>query len=396
MIDSKKFPTLSAISVEAKAKKAKAAKKKKMSKKMKASKGKKAKAKKAKAAKASQTIPQEMKYPELKNYKVVQAALIQAESDDRKENPPDDEIFTGPEPIRWKKKYPSYKGLITVLEEGKKAKSEVHPLGIVPDMNEQKIPGKDRCEVCQKMKPDTELTKTAKGGNLCDDCMMDAVLPLTGAKEGEEKLSNEAAELLGKKAFQKGLKAPAQDPEFCKHIPGFGKDHKALINAMKAWSKGFHKENLAQPVQSTLDFVLANNLDPELSQYLGTALWSTSDNSTPQGGEPLDDNYSIEDFSSESIEKASRDWAAFKTKAGSMLDGLDMTQVAHDFWLTRNGHGAGFWDGDYEGDLGDKLTDISKEFGEQDVVIGDDGMLYLEGGNEQPVQSTVDRILAES
>jgi hypothetical protein len=36
--------------------------------------------------------------------------------------------------------------------------------------------------------------------------------------------------------------------------------------------------------------------------------------------------------------------------------------IEHDFFLTRNGHGAGFWDGDYKN--GEKLTEIAKSFGE--------------------------------
>lgn len=35
-----------------------------------------------------------------------------------------------------------------------------------------------------------------------------------------------------------------------------------------------------------------------------------------------------------------------------------------DFYLTRNGHGAGFWDGDYPDEVGRKLTDIAHGFGE--------------------------------
>jgi len=35
-------------------------------------------------------------------------------------------------------------------------------------------------------------------------------------------------------------------------------------------------------------------------------------------------------------------------------------QAGHDFWLTRNGHGAGFWDGDWP-ETGDALTEASKE-----------------------------------
>jgi len=38
---------------------------------------------------------------------------------------------------------------------------------------------------------------------------------------------------------------------------------------------------------------------------------------------------------------------------------------ASDFWLTRNGHGAGFWDGGW--DHGDELAEIAHSFGECSV-----------------------------
>ena len=53
-------------------------------------------------------------------------------------------------------------------------------------------------------------------------------------------------------------------------------------------------------------------------------------------------------------------------------------EIAHDFWLTRNGHGAGFWDGRYsDTQLGDLLTEVAKKFGEAYLYVGDDGLIYL-------------------
>lgn len=47
-----------------------------------------------------------------------------------------------------------------------------------------------------------------------------------------------------------------------------------------------------------------------------------------------------------------------------------------DFWLTRNHHGAGFWDRGM-GDLGEKLTSIAHTMGERSLYEGDDGKGYL-------------------
>jgi hypothetical protein len=67
-------------------------------------------------------------------------------------------------------------------------------------------------------------------------------------------------------------------------------------------------------------------------------------------------------------------------------------QMGHDLWLSRNGHGAGFWDRKNLGvpygftsrphadTLGDYLHRIAKGMGQCDLVQGDDGLLYLEGG----------------
>ena len=54
----------------------------------------------------------------------------------------------------------------------------------------------------------------------------------------------------------------------------------------------------------------------------------------------------------------------------------DAASAGHDFWLTRNRNGVGFWDRDL-GDLGDRLTAAAHAWGECDLYRGDDGRLYL-------------------
>ena len=50
-------------------------------------------------------------------------------------------------------------------------------------------------------------------------------------------------------------------------------------------------------------------------------------------------------------------------------------QAGHDFWLTRNRHGAGFWNGDWFNVSG-SLTQLAQTFGEADLYVGDDGRIY--------------------
>lgn len=45
-------------------------------------------------------------------------------------------------------------------------------------------------------------------------------------------------------------------------------------------------------------------------------------------------------------------------------------QHGHDFALTRNHHGAGFWDRGY-GDVGDRLTEAAQAYGEHSVLTDD-------------------------
>ncbi len=55
--------------------------------------------------------------------------------------------------------------------------------------------------------------------------------------------------------------------------------------------------------------------------------------------------------------------------------GQDDEQAGHDFWLTRNGHGAGFWDGDWNEPYAGMLTAGSRNYGEFQTYLGDDGTI---------------------
>lgn len=128
-------------------------------------------------------------------------------------------------------------------------------------------------------------------------------------------------------------------------------------------------------------------MDEFTRAYFETALWSTNDESDEQGGEPLDANYGIEDIAPETAKEMEADCADFQERFGQLIEDDDPTygpdfgrwgRAGHDFWLTRNGHGAGFWDGDWP-KHGDELTDASKEYGEYHLYVGDDGLIYGEG-----------------
>ena len=62
----------------------------------------------------------------------------------------------------------------------------------------------------------------------------------------------------------------------------------------------------------------------------------------------------------------------------STLDEVKPFDLGMDFWLTRNHHGSGFWDGDYSEEAEEDLMSAVKNFKEKNLIIGDDMMLYFE------------------
>ena len=107
------------------------------------------------------------------------------------------------------------------------------------------------------------------------------------------------------------------------------------------------------------------------NSYVETALWSSSE----EDGEPLDKNYSAEDIDPDTIKKMEDDAFEFLRQNWELVQ-MDLIAAGHDFWLTRNGHGAGFWDGDWPEAAGKRLTKSSKTFGEMTLYVGDDGKIY--------------------
>lgn len=93
------------------------------------------------------------------------------------------------------------------------------------------------------------------------------------------------------------------------------------------------------------------------------------------------------ELSESALEAIAADCAKFETECGELIDSAECTrgsgeysqreQAAHDFWMTRNGHGVGFWDGDWSEPQATALDEASKRFGECTPYLGDDGLIYL-------------------
>ena len=149
----------------------------------------------------------------------------------------------------------------------------------------------------------------------------------------------------------------------------------------------FH--NPKQSIQENAQFGEASR-KKMLDGYLEAALWLG-------GNDGEFDGKSIYiDIAPESLVKAKGDIDKFIELAnndiyealwGEFLSGdnaMTPEQIGHDLLLTRNGHGAGFWDRGL-GEIGDQLTGVCEKMGEVYVYEGDDGMIYIDGGMNESV-----------
>jgi hypothetical protein len=143
-------------------------------------------------------------------------------------------------------------------------------------------------------------------------------------------------------------------------------------------------------------------MDTITRHYLKACLFTDTDGTDENtGGEPLDRNYSISDFSSESVAKATADCEKFfqenekdlilvsESEAYQGLADHEDNEgggwhalVGHDFWLSRNGHGTGFFDRAFNDKPGieeafERLQDAAESFGGVWSTVGDDGEIHL-------------------
>lgn len=104
--------------------------------------------------------------------------------------------------------------------------------------------------------------------------------------------------------------------------------------------------------------------------YLECAVWASHDwRPVDKGADnpvPLNDTFSADDFTKAARAHAESDCrkflhAALELNESDPFDGAEYETIGHDFWLTRNQHGAGFWDGDYPR-FGDALTKLCESF----------------------------------
>lgn len=127
-------------------------------------------------------------------------------------------------------------------------------------------------------------------------------------------------------------------------------------------------------------------IDRPLSEMVDAHILCAMSSSTDDNDNPLYENYDEDDdVTPEARAILTDDCRRFIQSLPplvfALVDANEMwDQAGHDFWLTRNGHGAGFWDGDWDSidpGIGEWLTQHSKSFGKRDLYIGDDGRVHI-------------------
>lgn len=119
-----------------------------------------------------------------------------------------------------------------------------------------------------------------------------------------------------------------------------------------------------------------SDLDEFVDAYIECALWSTTDNSDENGGEPFDTSYGPDDLTKETYRAMRKDCEDFLKENYEDIPRDRYKQAGHDFWLTREGHGSGYWDGGWPHAAGQRLTKSSKNYGSFNLMLGEDGKIH--------------------
>ena len=107
-------------------------------------------------------------------------------------------------------------------------------------------------------------------------------------------------------------------------------------------------------------------IDTFTEAYIEALLWSSCDcDADGNMGENFEDHDS-DDFDKASLTEILSDCAAFQTEHADLIED-NLKQAGHDFALTRNRHGTGFWDGEWPSEASKTLTEASHAYGSMGV-----------------------------
>jgi hypothetical protein len=120
-------------------------------------------------------------------------------------------------------------------------------------------------------------------------------------------------------------------------------------------------------------------------QYVETLLWCGVLTYGPDGLTPDHDlDLDVDDVPPSILAQLREDCDAFWSEFGERIEAIATehdrnfpdwlaSQAGHDFYLTRNRHGAGFWDGDWPAPLSHHLTVGSHAYGPESLHTWEDG-----------------------
>lgn len=125
------------------------------------------------------------------------------------------------------------------------------------------------------------------------------------------------------------------------------------------------------------------DFDLFFSGYLACAKWSSALYIEDTDGNLIsDDNLEGYYFSDEVLKALTEECCTFYKEYYDLIlefidkAGTNMAGAGHDFWLTRNGHGAGFWDRG-AGIVGEILTDHADVYGGVDLGLDENGDIII-------------------
>jgi hypothetical protein len=153
--------------------------------------------------------------------------------------------------------------------------------------------------------------------------------------------------------------------------------------------------------------VSGDQINVILRGYLACALWTEEEELNPLPDEPEDDEddyddedemdrlvrttanpqvqqqhqgYTVDSFTDDSKIQAYLDIKKFLGLAGEeavwyMVADQGFERLGHDIWLTRNHHGAGFFDHSFDDEIEQPLINAGHALGEIQIHVNDDGML---------------------
>ena len=133
-------------------------------------------------------------------------------------------------------------------------------------------------------------------------------------------------------------------------------------------------------------FDYKSKLDIIVDSYLETAIWTEEDGNAELEGK------TIHDFSDNARNQAREEilWFLKNSTAmfgSSVFTDVSYTSIGHDIWLSRNHHGAGFFDRGYEKEISDFLMYLSHELGDINIYIkefdNEDSKIYFDMSSEK-------------